>query len=50
MGKIQELYDIMNSSERFGSQFGMFPYDKCKGLTREESIDLMHYGKEQRYK
>lgn len=48
--KIADLYTSMNESERFGLQFGMFPYDKCKGLTREESIDLMHYGKQNKYK
>jgi len=50
MDTIKELYDILNSSERFGLQFGLFPVDKVKGITREQSIDLMNYAKEQRYK
>lgn len=48
--KIKELYEKLNSSEKFGLQFGMFPADKVKGITREESIDLMKYGKEKGYK
>lgn len=48
--KMNDLYASFNASERFGLQFGMFPYDKCKGLTREESINLMGLAKQNNYK
>jgi len=49
MGKVESLYEQLSKSERFGLQFGMFPYDKCKGMNRDESIDLMKYAKEKGY-
>jgi hypothetical protein len=48
---MEQLYDSLNSSERFGLQFGLFPV-KCKEFikTREDSLDLMKYAKERGYK
>lgn len=48
--KSLQIYESLTASERFGLQFGMFPVDKVKGITREESIDLMKLGKERGYK
>ena len=46
---MEQLYETLNKSERFGLQFGMFPADKAKGLTRETFIDLMRIAKERNY-
>lgn len=49
--KLGKIYDGLNSSERFGLQFGMFPARLMGELkTREDSVGLMKYGKEQNYK
>jgi len=47
--KIKGIYESMNSSERYGLQFGMFPARLMGTINREESIGLMKYGKENRY-
>jgi len=47
--KILQIYTDMNDSERFGLQFGMFPA-RLMGMSREESISLMQYGKQNKYK
>lgn len=47
--KVKSIYDGMNSNERFGLQFGMFPARLMGTINREESMMLMRYGKEHRY-
>ena len=47
--KVQGIYSALNQSERFGLQFGMFPARLMGAINREESVELMKYGKENRY-
>jgi hypothetical protein len=37
----------LTQSEKFGLQFGLFPKEKCVGMTREESIELMRMAKQE---
>jgi len=32
---VEEIYLSMNENERFGLEFGLFPYEKCKDLSKE---------------
>ncbi len=42
MNKIQEVYNRMNSSERFGVKFGLFPsWVEEYQLTHNEIVELM---------
>ena len=39
--RAETIFRSLDSNERFGLQFGLFPKDKCEGITREESVELM---------
>jgi len=38
---VEEIYSSMDENERFGLEFGLFPYEKCKDLNKEECLLLM---------
>ena len=44
---VSRLYSELTQTEKFALQFGMFPKEKCKGISREDSIELMELAKQE---
>lgn len=45
---VNRVFALLTPNEKFGLQFGMFPADKVKGMTREQTIMLMQRVKQER--